>query len=274
MTSPLKLWLPLAVVAFALAGCGATGNPGDRVAGAAKKTLGLHWVRYNLTFERPRLFDPSIRIVGGRAAYNLDARLGYAFLDLQKQGGSSQTLWFDLTPTSLLVDPEPPPDGVLPPGLVWISAPLAGAETLAAQAEALGPELPLDEVVWGAQSVTHVGTTVEGHIPTDEYRVTVDLRKAQAAAERAHLDAIAAAIGSELHASASPRLSLRVWVNGPGYVSRIDQVVPGATLGTVSLAFTNFRLRYTGTLPPSAQTVPLAGLSTGGRSLWALATGS
>lgn len=274
MKSPHKLWLPLAVAVLALAGCGASGNPADRVGGAAKKTLTLHWVRYNLAFERPQLFDPSIRIVGGRAAYNLDARLGYAFLDLQKQGSGSQTLWFDLTPTSLLVDPEPPPAGALPPGLVWISAPLAREENLAGQAEGLGPELALDEIVWATQSVTHAGSSVSGHVPTDEYRVIVDLRKARATAERLHLDAIAAAIRSELSASASPRLSLRVWVNGPGYVSRIDQVVPGAGLGTVSLSFTNFRLRYTGTLPPSSQTIPLAGLSSGGRSLWAIATGS
>lgn len=274
MNSPQKLWLPLAVVVFALAGCGTTGNPSDRVVGAAKRTLALHWVRYNLTFEQPRLFDPSIRIVGGRAAYNLDARLGFAFLDLQKPDAASQTLWFDVTPTHLLVDPEPPPAGALPPGLVWISAPLPGAEALAGQAEGLGPELPLNEIAWGAQTATHLGSTVEGHVPTDEYRVTVDLRRAQATAERLHLDALAAAIRSELHASASPRLSLRVWVNGPGYVSRIDHVVPGAGLGTVSLAFTNFRLRYTGALPPPSQTVPLAGLSPGGRSLWAIATGS
>jgi hypothetical protein len=269
-----KLCIPLAVVALALAGCGASGNPSERVLAAAKKTLASHWVRYTLSFERPRLFDPSIRVVGGRAAYNLDARLGYAFLDLQRPGNGSQTLWFDLTPTSVLVNPQPPPAGALPPGLVWISAPLARAEALAAQAEGLGPVLPLNEIVWAALRVTHVGSSVAGHVPMDEYEVTVDLRKARAAAERRHLPAIAAAIRSELRASASSRLSLRVWVNGPGYVGRIDQVVPGAGLGTVSLSFTNFRLRYTGTLPPSSQTIPLAGLSTGGRSLWEFATGS
>jgi hypothetical protein len=272
--SPHKLWLLLAVVVFVLAGCAASVDPADQVVGAAKKTLALHWVRYNLTFERPHLFDPSIRIVGGRAAYNLDARLGFAFLDLQRRGNGSQTLWFDLTPTSLLVDPEPPPSGTLPPGLVWISTRLSGAETLAGQAEGLGPELPLDEIAWGAQKATHVGSSVAGHVPMDEYRVTVDLRTARAAAERLHLNALAAAIRSELRASASPRLSLRVWLNGPGYVSRIDHVVPGAGLGTVSLTFTSFRLRYTGTLPSSSQTVPLAGISPGARSVWEVATGS
>jgi len=271
--APLKLWLLLGVAAVALGGCGVSGNPTDQAVGAAKKTLALHWVRYNLTFERPRLFDPSIQIVGGRAAYNLDDRLGYAFLDLQQRGGGSQVLWFDLTPTTLLVDPEPPPAGLLPAGKVWLSVPLSGADALAAQAEGLAPELALHELAWGAEKATHVGSSVAGHVPMDEYRVTVDLRKVQRAARARHLDALAAAIAAELRASSSQRVSLLVWVNGPGYVSRIDSVIPGTGLGTVSLAFTSFRLRYTGTLPPSAQTVPLAGVSPG-RSVWAVGTGS
>ena len=260
--------------AFALAGCGATGKPADRVAGAATKTLALHWVRYDMTFERPRLFGPSIRIVGGRAALNLDERLGYEVLDLERRGGGSQILSLDLTPTTVLVDPEPPPAG-LPPGAgIWISARLTGADALAGQAEGLSAELPLEEIKWGAEGATHVGSGVQGHLPLDEYRVTLDLRKALAGADRAHRPALAAAIRNELRASASPRVSLLVWVNGPGYVSRIDEVVPGAGLGTVSLVFTNFRLRYTGTPPASSHVLPLSGLSPGTRSLWAVATGS
>jgi hypothetical protein len=269
---PVKLWL-LAVVAFALAGCGASGSPAEQVVGAARKTLALHWVRYEMTFDRPGLFDPSIRIVGGRAAFNLEARVGYAFLDLQRRSGGPQTLWIDLTPATVLVDPEPAPAGLPPGGNIWISARLSGADALAGQAEGLSPELPLDEIVWGAVAATHVGSHVVGHSPMDEYRVAVDLRKARAAAERAHRTALAAAIRSELGASSSARLSLRVWVNGPGFVGRIDEVIPGARLGTVSLVFTNFRLRYTGSLPPSSKTLPLSGLS-GRRSLWTVATGS
>jgi hypothetical protein len=272
-STPSRLWL-LAVVAFALAGCGGGGDPSNQVVGAARKTLALHWVRYDLTFEHPQLFAPSIRVVGSRGAVNLQARLSYAFLDLQRRDNGSQVLWLDLTPTTLLVDPEPPPAGMLPAGKVWISAPLSGADALAVQAEGLGPELPLDEISWGTQGAAHVSSSVVGHVPTDQYRVTVDLRKARTAAEKAHLDTVAAAISGELHASASPRLSLLVWVNGPGYVSRIDEVIPGAKLGAVSLLFTNFRLRYTGTLPSPAHVVPLSSLSLGTRSVWAAATGS
>jgi hypothetical protein len=266
--------LSLAVAVFALAGCGASGNPTDQVVGAAKKTLALHWVRYDMTFERPRLFDPSIRIVGGRAAFNLEARVGYEVLDLERRGSGSQILWLDLTPTRVLVDPEPPPAWLPPAGGIWISAPFSGTDALAGQAQGLSAELPLDEIMWATVAATHVGSGVANHLPTDEYRVTVDLRKARAAAERAHLGGLEAAIRSELRASVSPQHSLLVWVNGPGYVSRIEEAVPGARLGTVSMVFTNFRLRYTGTLPPPSQVLPLSGLSPGKRSLWAVATGS
>jgi hypothetical protein len=151
---------------------------------------------------------------------------------------------------------------------------LSGADALAGQAEGLSAELPLHELAWGAVAATRLGSSPTANVPMDEYRVTVDLRKARAAAERAHLDALTAAIRNELRASASPRLSLLVWVTGPGYVSRIDEAIPGAGLGAVSFVFTNFRLKYTGTLPPSSQTVPLSVLSPGGRSIWAVATGS
>jgi hypothetical protein len=270
----LKRWFPLAVVAVVLAGCGGNGDPLGQVVGAAGKTLALQWVRYDLTFGRPRLFGPSIQIVGGRGAFNFKARLGYDVLDLQKRGGGSQLLWLDLTPTAFLVDPDPAPTGALPAGKVWISVGLSGGDALAGQAKGLAPELPLEAIVWGARTATHIRSTVGGHVPMDEYRVTVDLTRALSAARRAHLVALAAAIGSEVRAAHSTSLPMSVWVNGPGYVSRIDEVVPGSGLGAVSLVFTNFALRYTGALPPSSQIVPLASLSPGARSVWAVATGS
>jgi hypothetical protein len=70
----------LGVVALALAGCVAGGDPADQVVSAAKKTLALHWVRYNLTFERPRLFDPGsvVRSTNHAAATPKTAQIGAA----------------------------------------------------------------------------------------------------------------------------------------------------------------------------------------------------
>ncbi len=107
-----------------------------------------------------------------------------------------------------------------------------------------------------------------------EYRVSVDLATALSAARRARRGAIAAAIEQELHASPSGRLSIVVWVSGPGYVGKIKSEVPGSGLGTVSFLFSSFTRPYTGTVPPASQIVPLASLERGGHSLWGIATGS
>src|SRR5581483_9926725 len=267
-------WLVLPVVAFALAGCGGGGDPRGQVVGAAGKTLALPWVRYELTFDAPQLFGSSVALEGGRGAFNVKDRLAYGFLDVQKQQSGAQTLWFDVTPTAFLVDPEPAPAGALPAGKVWISVDLSAADGGAQQAEGLAPGLPLDEIAWGARAVTHGGSSVVGNVPMDEFRVTVDLTKALLAATKAGRASIAAAIDSELRAAGSSSVQLSVWVNGPGFVGRIDEPIPGSRLGTVSLIFTSFTRPYTGTLPPSAQIVPLASLSPGDRSVWAVATGS
>ncbi|HZS24940.1 MAG TPA: hypothetical protein VFA30_08125 [Gaiellaceae bacterium] len=270
----MRCVLPLVVAAYVLCGCGGGGDPLSQVKASAQKTIGVHWLRYQLAFDRPRLFEPSLQVAGGRAVFNVDARLGYEVLTLRERGGGSRLLWLDVTPTAFLVDPDPPPAGVLPAGKIWISAGYSGANAVAAQAEGLSAELPLDEIAWGAQTATRIRTSVVGHVPMAEYRVVVDLTKALSAARTAHLRSIAAAIAGERRAGGVARLSLLVWVNGPGFVGRIDETVPGAGLGAVTFMFTSYTLRYTGTLPPSSQIVPLESLSPGGRSIWSVATGS
>ena len=145
---------------------------------------------------------------------------------------------------------------------------------LAAQAEGLAPVLLLDEVAWGARSASSVGTRVVENVPMGEYRVSVDLARALAAARRARGAGIAAAIERELDASPSGRVSIVVWVSGPGYVGKLESEVPGSGLGTASFWFSSFTTPYTGTGPPASQIVPLAALARGGGSLWAIATGS
>src|SRR5262249_15166981 len=135
--------------------------------------------------------------------------------------------------------PWPTPAGVLPPGKIWISVAFAGHgaaanRVLAAQLEGLAAELPLEEVAWGAHAASHVGTRVVGHVPLEEYRVSVDLAKAGAAARRHGRIAVAAAIESQRRAVPAGRLSFTVLVTGAGHVARIDGAVPGSGLGTAS----------------------------------------
>ena len=265
------------VAGVALSGCGASGPPRQRVDSAVRKTLSVTWTRYELALDRPRLLAAPIVVQGGRAAYDFRTGLGYEFFQLQLRKHSYQTLFCDLEPTTFLMAPSPAPAGVLPEGTSWISAPLTNSATdhvLTEQAEALAPALLLEEVSWGAGPASSAGTKVVESVPMAEYRVSVNLKKALSAAMRSGRQAIADAIAQELHATPSGRVSIVVWVNGPGYIGKIESVVPGSGLGTTSFLFSSFTKPYTGARPPASQIVPLASLERGGRSLWTIATGS
>lgn len=264
-------------VAGGLCGCGASGTPLHRVNSAVRRTLAVTWLRYEISLERPSLFKAPLSVQGGRAAYDVRTRLGYAFLQLQLPSGGNQILLCDLEPTTFLLAPSPAPAGVLPAGKSWISAPLstpAADHTLAAQAEGLAPALLLDEVAWGARRASSLGTHVVDAVPMAEYRVSVDLARALTAATRARQGGIAAAIDDELHTSRSKRVEITVWVSGPGYVGKIAADLTGSGLGTTSLLFLSFTRPYTGTVPPASQVVPLAALKRGSESVWAIATRS
>ena len=265
----------LAVAAVALCGCGTSPDPLHEVVGAAKKTLALSTVSYNVTLDGPRLFGPSSDVPGGRAAYDFPAGLGYEALTVKRRDGGKRTLYLDFLPAAVYVAPWPTPAGLLPAGKIWIAVAFAGPAAqanrpLAPQLVGLAPELPLEEIAWGARAASHVGTRVVRHVPMEEYRVSVDLAKALSAAKRARRVAVAAAIASELRAARSGELSIAVWVTGAGHIARIDATVPGSGLGTVSLSFSSFHARFNRNPPRPAQAVPLASI-TEPRFLWSVA---
>src|SRR5262249_48041927 len=143
---------------------------------------------YYLTLEGQRLSGPSVELPVGKAAYDLHAGVGYEALTVLGHGGARRTIYLDFLPAGVLVAPWPTPAGLLPPGKPWTAvacggrgAPGVGAP-LPAQLEGLAPELALDEIAWGARSATSLGTRTVNHVPMHEYRVSVDLSKALAAA--------------------------------------------------------------------------------------------
>jgi hypothetical protein len=278
MKRPVRAVAVLAAAAAVLSGCGGGGgNPAHQATEAAIKTLAVPWARYELALARPQLFTAAITVQGGRAAYDFRAGLGYEFLQLRLRSGSYQTLFCDFTPTTFVLAASPAPAGALPAGKIWISVPLTGADAdsaLAAQAEGLAPALALDEVAWGAHSASSVGTRVVQGVPMAEDRVSVDLTKALSVALSTGRGGIATAIEQELGASPSGRVSILVWVNGPGYVGKIQSEVPGSGVGTASFWFLSYTKPYTGSGPSASQIVPLASLARAGRSLWTIATGS
>ncbi len=268
----------LVALAIVLGGCGASVDPLHEAVQATAKTLALPGTTYTVTFGGPRPFHGAVNVLGGRAAYDFRAGLGYEALSLVAKDGSSRTLYLDFLPAAAYLAPSPAPAGVFPPGKSWISVPLGAKSAtrgaLAAQLAGLAPELLLDEIVWGARSASPAGSSVVGHVPMSRYLVSVDLAKALTAARRAGRPALAAAIVDELHASRSGRVELEVWVNGPGYVGKIKGPVPGSGLGTPTFAFSSFTAKFTPSQLPASATVALDSLRPSSRSLWAIALGS
>jgi hypothetical protein len=264
---------PLAIAVVALSGCGSSGNPLRDVVGAAKKTLTEADATFSLTLDRPRLFGPSIATAAGRAAYDFRAGIGYEALTLQRPDGGKRTVYLDFLPRAVYVAPWPTPAGLLPPGKIWVAVAFTASanRALAPQLEGLNPELPLQEIAWGARAASHVGTRVVGHVPMEEYRVSVDLAKAASAAKRTRRVAVATAIERELRTAQS--VSFTVRVTGAGHIARIDATVPGSGLGTASFSFTSFHAQFNRNPPRASQSVPLASI-TEPRFLWAIATRS
>lgn len=269
--------LLLTAVALVVSGCGSASDPAATVVGAAQKTAALSWVRYQVRFTGPRLFPRAVRISGARGAYDFRTGLDYAFIGVQIPGGTSRNVFVDSSPSEVAVAPSPAPADLLPAGKSWISAPLRGRQgtgRLVAQVQGLAPLLALDEIKWGTLRASSLGTRSVGHVPMNEYRVSVGLERAYSAATRHGAQAVAAAIEQELSASPSARVTIDVWVNGPGYVAQIFQRQPGSGLGATSLSFTSYARRYDGAFAPPSETVSLASLRPGRRSVWVVAVGS
>jgi hypothetical protein len=270
----------LAIVAAALAGCGGGGSALNQVVDAANRTRSLSQTSYLLTLERQRLTAPTVEIIGGKAAYDLRAGVGYEALTVRRAAPGKHTIYLDFVPGKVFVAPWPTPAGLLPPGRIWISVPLAGpaapghGDPLAAQLEGLSPELALDEIAWGARSASSLGTPTVDHVPMHEFRVSVDLAKALAGAKRAGRPAIAAAIARELDAEPSRRTSFTVWVTGPGHIAKVETEPPSRTrLGKTVFRFTSFNAQFNRNAPRASQTAPLASIaSPTSHALWAIAT--
>jgi hypothetical protein len=268
------------ILALALAGCGSGGNALKQVVDAANNTRSLSRTSYLLTLEGQRLSVPPVAVSAGKAAYDLKAGVGYEALTVKRPGPGKHTIYLDFVPTGVFVAPWPTPAGLLPPGRIWISVGLAGDRApgadnpLPAQLEGLSPELPLDEIAWGARSATSIGTPTVNHVPMHSYRVSVDLAKALSVAKGAGRRAIAAAIESQLHATPSGRTAITVFVTGPGHIGRIETAPsPVTRLGKPTFQFTSFDAQFNRARPRASQTVPLASISTpSSDALWTIAT--
>ena len=149
---------------------------------------------------------------GRPSAALFSAGLGYAAVDLSAVTHLHPGVeYLVFLPTLVYLMPIAGRAAGLPPGRTWVSIPLAPSPRvgaafprLAEQLEGLNAELLLDEIAWGAAGARHIGEPVIDHLPLSEYLVTVDLRRAAAAAAGPSAAAMRSAISEELAALAPP----------------------------------------------------------------------
>src|SRR5690349_768902 len=116
---PLRLAALALIAVAALGGCGGGGNPLQRVIEAADGTRALPATSYVLTLAGQRFTPHAVKMLGGRAAYDLGAGVGYEALTVQRTAHAKQTVYLDFLRDSVLVAPWPTPAGLVPPGKVW-----------------------------------------------------------------------------------------------------------------------------------------------------------
>jgi hypothetical protein len=260
---------PLAALAavLALAGCGGSGDPLHAVQSAAKTTLSQNAFA-SVSLDGATVFPGTRAQVTGRAATIFPQGIGFEALDVPVAGSAQTQRWYlTFEPSHVYFTRNPPLS--LPAGKTWVAvgapppALTAREAAFVAQAEAVNPQLYLDEIVWGGTSATHTGDRVVAHVPYAEYVVAVDLAAALARATGTMRVAI------EQQLRIRPRVRISVMVDGPGHVARMQAAPPGTGLGTVTMTLTGFGATIKPSLPPAAQVADLGALPAG--SIWAAA---
>jgi hypothetical protein len=275
-----KLFLPFfaLVAALALAGCGSGSSGALHAVTTATKTTLSQTLVSDLTLHGAKLLGAVRPTVVGRGAFSFDLGTGYERIDLPGKmvQGIGPREYLDLLQAKFYFERATATGNlVLFNGKGWVAPTIVGPASVDAiaprfvlQMQALSPQLLLDELAWGAVSATHVASPVVNHVPQAKYRVTVNLKQALSKAT----GVTQTAIKDELAANGSSTVSILVWVDGPGHIVQLQEAVPGAGLGTVSMALSNFGVKIPASLPTEdlllhidAQTPSGAGLL---RSTW------
>jgi hypothetical protein len=269
--APRGALLAVALTALALGGCGVGSDAKQTVASAVKTTLSQPLVS-RISFSGRVAGAPAVR-VDAEAATVFATGLGYARVDLGAATRAKQAIeYLVLLPSTVYLMPISAGSAGLAQGKTWLALPLtrsgrvdAAFPRLAEQLESLSPELLLDELAWGATAARHVGEPVIAHQPLSEYVVTVDLSRAASTAVGASATAIRSAIAEELDALRASRpgatsVPIRVWVDGPGRVARLEAALPGSGLGTITIALSQYGTTILRNLPLAPQVEDVSAL--------------
>lgn len=276
-----------------LTGCGGTRIDGQAAKGTTSErattgALGVVKAAARSTLAAPagvefelhgaRAFGSSSAPVLGSGEFDFPSGTGSEKIDLGEIGhqepGNERVIFL---PARVYLQPKAPSTTVLPKGKEWVSAALAGSDTVKTnfpsfvlQVEGVNPQFLLAEISGGAVSARPAGDASIGGMPARAFDVEVDLARALSASVGPSAQVFGEAIQSELAALASgaaksgQRTSIRVWVDGTGHVLRLKSSLPGAGAGLASMTMCCFGLPVSVAAPPPPRVVDISALTPSG----------
>lgn len=276
-----------------LAGCGGArasghGAPGATSGHAAAEALSVVKAAARSTLAAPagvefelrgaRAFGASSAPVIGSGEFDFPSATGSEKIDLgevrHQEPGNESVIFL---PSRVYLQPKAPSTRVLPKGKEWVSATLAGSDSVktnfpsfALQVEGVNPQFLLAEINDGAVSASPAGLASIAGVPARAFDVGIDLARALSASEGPTAPVFGEAIQSELAALAgspakgSPGTSIRVWVDHARHVLRLESALPGAGTGVASMTMCCFGLPVAVSAPPSQRVVDINVLTPSG----------
>jgi hypothetical protein len=213
--------------------------------------------------------------VFGQGRFDLAAGRGTEAIDLpeaaHQEHGTEDAVFL---PATVYLQPRGRTGAVLPRGKRWLSAPLAGAETVTqnfphfiAQAEIVNPLLLLAETEWGATRAVPLGggRQIVDHVRARRFRVTIDLTHGLAGLRGRAAPALGEAIREQLaQATRGSVFTAIVLVDRAGRVVQVSADLPGSGEGTELLAVSYFGARVHVVAPPVGQVVDIGSLTPSG----------
>lgn len=275
----------LAAAALALAACGVSFEPSPTAAPAGASAEALTAVTgaaaaalagtatVSVTLAGATVFGGTPATASGSGAFDFRNLRGALTLSPPGSGAIEPVVF---GPTAIYI--RPPPGGpALPPGKTWIVADFAeAAGAIAAsspafllQAESVNPALTVSELLWGATSAAMVGQAGSGGQGTIAYDVRVDLARALGNASGTAGLPFALALQSEQAALARSQagpaaVTVRVWLDQGGRLTRMRQAPPGAGVGTETTALSGFGGAVSAEPPAGQDVVEFTALSPAG----------
>jgi hypothetical protein len=194
-------------------------------------------------------------------------------MDLPGASGGTEQMVF-LTDTVFIKPPASSPQ--LQAGRPWVFANFADIATFninfppyIIQTESINPAFTLYELAWGSTAASPAGRVTFGHQPTDSYQVSVNLNQALAHATGPAADSFSHAITSEISATdgggvgAPAILTMQTWVDSSGRLVGARVTPPGAGIGTLTLALSQFGVAVNANKPPRNLVVDIAAMIPG-----------